>query len=205
MIVCHLIHQISLFHIQSDSLMKAGKRKVILYIAMSLDGYIARNDGDISWLNIVEELGEDYGYAAFIESIDTVILGRKTYEKVLSFGIDFPHKDKQCYVITSDRKPGQENIVFYTGDLSVLLSKLRQEVGKNIFIDGGAQLVNSLMQLDAIDEYIISLIPVLLGKGIQLFQPARSEQRLRLINSVKFRSGLVQLHYLRENHNQESE
>ena len=70
-------------------------RKVILYIAMSLDGYIAKENGDISWLSVVEKQGEDYWYSKFINTIDTVVMGRKTYEKILSFGIEFPHKDKK--------------------------------------------------------------------------------------------------------------
>ncbi len=75
-------------------------RKVILYIASSLDGFIAKENDDISFLSVVEKKGEDYGYHAFIETVDTVIMGRKTYDKVLSFGIDFPHHDKKCYELT---------------------------------------------------------------------------------------------------------
>ena len=78
-------------------------RKVIVYIAQSLDGFIAKPDGDIQWLSIVEKEGEDYGYNAFVESVDTVFMGRKTYEKVLSFGIEFPHKGRKCYVLTSQQ------------------------------------------------------------------------------------------------------
>lgn len=172
-------------------------RKVIVYIAMSIDGYIARPDGDISWLSSVEVPGEDYGYSQFINSVDTVILGRKTYEKVLSFGMPFPHSDKQCYIITHTPKPPEGTIEFYTGDIPVLVGALRSEQGKNIFVDGGAQIVNEFMKHQLVDEFIISIIPVFLGSGIQLFNDGRPEATMKLTNSQSFPSGLVQLHYSR--------
>ncbi len=89
-------------------------RKVILYIAASLDGYIAGPNGNLDFLSIVAQEGQDYGYADFIDSIDTVILGPKTYDKVLSFGIPFPHAGKQTFVITKTARPNINNITFYT-------------------------------------------------------------------------------------------
>src|SRR4051812_24677761 len=99
-------------------LISMEQRLVILYIAMSVDGYIAGENGDISWLSTVEIPGEDYGYGEFIKTVDTVIMGRKTYEKVLSFGIGFPHADKKCYVISRERKGVEENVTFYNGSLA---------------------------------------------------------------------------------------
>ena len=174
-----------------------SNRKVILYIAMSLDGYIARQDGDIGWLSLVEQTGEDYGYNDFIATVDTVILGRKTYDKVLSFGIGFPHADKECYVITRSEIPSKEKITFYNKDLKELVTTLKDKTGKNIFIDGGAEIVNELVKQNLIDEYIISIIPILLGNGIKLFNDSAREQQLQCINVQKFESGLVQLHYER--------
>lgn len=170
-------------------------RKVILYIAMSVDGYIATATGDLSFLDSVQKENEDYGYHRFIETIDTVILGRKTYEKVLDMGYDFPHADKESYIITRTPRPAIGNINFHTGDLSDLVSKLKSKEGKNIFIDGGAEIVNILMKNDLIDEYIISVIPVFLGSGIRLFNDGRPESCLRLVSSVSFEKGLVQSHY----------
>lgn len=170
-------------------------RKVIVYIAMSIDGYIARPDGDISWLSAVEVPGEDYGYSQFINTVDTVILGRKTYEKVLSFGIPFPHSNKQCYIITHIPKPSEGNIEFYTGDIPALVTKLKSGQGKSIFVDGGAQVVNEFMKHNLVDEFIISVIPVFLGSGIPLFHEGRPEATMKLIGSHSFSSGLVQLHY----------
>jgi len=173
------------------------KRKVVLYIAESLDGFIAKEDNDISWLSIVEKPNEDYGYNDFVNTIDTVIMGRKTYEKVLSFGIEFPHKDKKSYVLSRTLEGTNENVEFYNGTINDLIKKLKSEDGKNIFIDGGAEVVREFRNENLIDEYIISIIPVLLGKGIRLFKDANMENKLKLIESKVFDSGLVQLKYER--------
>jgi dihydrofolate reductase len=172
-------------------------RKVILYIAMSLDGYIAKEDGDLGFLSLVEQENQDYGYGKFIQTVDVVLLGRKTYDKVLSFGIEFPHKDKKCYVITRKSRPSKDNIVFYSGNLNQLVEELKKQKGKNIFIDGGAEIVNELMRQNLIDEFIVSIIPVFLGSGISLFNSGRPENKLKLIGSTQFEKGLVQLHYIK--------
>jgi len=172
-------------------------RKVIVYIAMSIDGYIARPDGDLDWLSAVELAGEDYGYSNFIKTVDTVMLGRKTYDKVLSFGIPFPHSDKQCYIITRTPKPTEGNINFYTGDIPALVAQIKKQPGKNIFVDGGAQIVNEFMKHQLVDEFIISIIPVFLGSGISLFNEGRPEMKMKLAGSISFPSGLLQLHYTR--------
>ena len=173
------------------------KRKVVLYIAESLDGFIAKEDNDISWLSIVEKPNEDYGYNDFVNTIDTVIMGRKTYEKVLSFGIEFPHKDKKSYVLSRTLEGTNENVEFYNGNINDLTKMLKSEDGKNIFIDGGAEVVREFRNENLIDEYIISIIPVLLGKGIRLFKDSDMENKLKLIESKVFDSGLVQLRYER--------
>ena len=171
------------------------KREVILYIAMSLDGYIATTDQDISWLSIVECPPEDYGYHDFIKTIDTVIMGRKTYEKVLSFGIDFPHKDKKCYVISRTKTGKDENVEFYQGSLRDLIANIRQTEGKHIFCDGGAEVVFELMKHGLIDRYILSVIPILLGNGVRLFKEGSIRQTLELVNCRSYPTGLVQMEY----------
>lgn len=176
-----------------------SKRKVILYIATSLDGFIAKENGDIGFLSIVEQDKQDYGYGEFIQTVDTVILGRKTYDKVLSFGIEFPHKDKKCFVITRSPRPAIGNIVFYSNSLKDLVDKLKKEEGKSIFVDGGAEIVHELMVHNLIDEFIISIIPVLLGSGIPLFKSGRPENKLKLLHSTNFEKGLIQLHYVKAN------
>ncbi|MDQ4141321.1 MAG: dihydrofolate reductase family protein [Bacteroidota bacterium] len=171
-------------------------RKLILYIATSLDGFIAKPNDDLSFLSIVQKEGEDYGYSNFITTVDTVILGRRTYDWVLKHA-EFPHADKNAYVITRTARPNSGNTVFYTGDLTQLVKKLKGEQGKNIFCDGGAEIVNELLMNDLIDEFIISVIPILVGSGTRLFKEGRPEQKLELVSGKTYDTGLTQLHYKR--------
>ncbi|PSL26606.1 dihydrofolate reductase family protein [Dyadobacter jiangsuensis] len=172
-------------------------RKVFVYIAASLDGYIAKHDDDLTFLSLVEQEGEDYGYAEFIDTIDTVIIGRKTYDKVQAMGIEYLRADKEYHIVTRTPRAQEGNVRFHTGDLKAFIEELKQKEGKHIFVDGGAEVVNQLMQLDLIDEYIVSLIPILLGDGIRLFKDGRPEQNLTFVSSKSFEKGLVQLHYTR--------
>lgn len=172
-----------------------SERKVILYIAMSLDGYIAQADDDLSFLSMVEQEGEDYGYTKFIDTVDAVIVGRRTYDKVLSMGYDFPHSSKDAYIVTRTPRPALGSVKFYTGDLKDLVLRLKKTSGKNIFVDGGAQVVHQLLLDDLIDEFYISIIPILLGDGIPLFQKGRPQTTLTLVSTTSFDKGLVQLHY----------
>ena len=171
------------------------ERKVILYIAASLDGYIASPDDNLDFLSVVEQEGEDYGYTQFTETVDTVIVGRKTYDKVLSMGFDFPHNDKESYIITRTPKRATGKVQFYTEDIKTLILKLKEQEGKNIFVDGGAEVVNLLLRDNLIDEFCISIIPVLLGNGIRLFQDNRPALPLKFVRSETFKSGLVQVWY----------
>jgi dihydrofolate reductase len=169
-------------------------RKIILYIAMSLDGYIAKPNDDLSFLSIVEKEGEDYGYADFVATVDTVLIGRKTYDWVTK-QVEFPHADKTAYIITRTPRPNIGKTVYYRGDLTELIRKLKSEPGKNIFCDGGAEIVNELLKNNLIDELIISVIPILVGEGTRLFKEGRPERTLKLISTKTFESGLVQLRY----------
>lgn len=175
----------------------SNNRQVILYIAMSLDGYIAKPNDDLSFLSIVEKEGEDYGYADFVSTVDTVILGRKTYDWVMKQVGEFPHADKNAYIITRTARPTIGKTVFYTGDLTNLVIKLKSENGKNIFCDGGAEIVNELLKKDLLNEIIISVIPILVGNGTRLFKDGRPEQKLQLVNVKTFDTGLTQIHYKR--------
>jgi dihydrofolate reductase len=172
-------------------------RKVILYIAMSVDGHIAQPQDDLGFLSMVEQDGEDYGYEAFVQSVDTVIMGRRTYDKVLSMGVPHPHADKALYVVTRTPRPASGNVTFHTGDVPALIRQLQAMPGQHIYCDGGAQLANELLRHDLIDELVLSVIPVLTGSGLSLFSDGRPEQRLRLISAKAFPKGLVQLHYSR--------
>ena len=174
-------------------------RKLSLFIATSLDGYIAKPNDDLSFLKLVEKEGEDYGYAAFTDTIDTILLGRKTYDYVIREvgSSHYDNGDKNVFVITRTERPGAGKTTFYTGNLAELVQGLKSGSGKNIYCDGGAEIVNELLKSDLVDEMIISIVPVLVGNGTRLFQDGRPEQLLELVHSKAFDTGLVQLHYKR--------
>ncbi len=175
-------------------------RTLILYIATSLDGYIAKPDDDLSFLKLVEKEGEDYGYAEFTANVDTIILGRKTYDWVAKeMGPSYyDNGNRNVYVITRTERPDMGKTTFYTENLTELVQRLKNENGKSIYCDGGAEIVNELLKSDQIDELIISVIPVLVGNGTRLFKDGRPEQQLELVNVKTFDTGLIQLHYKRK-------
>ena len=175
-------------------------RKLSLFIAASLDGYIAKPNDDLSFLKLVEKEGEDYGYAKFTDTIDTLIIGRKTYDYVLK-EVGPSHYDngqRDVYVITRTQRPSVGRTTFYSGSLTELVERLKSENGKNIYCDGGAEVINELLKHDLVDEFIISVIPVLLGNGTRLFKDGRPEQTLEFITAKTFDTGLTQLHYKRK-------
>lgn len=175
-------------------------RKLTIFIATSLDGYIAKPNDDLNFLKLVEKEGEDYGYKEFTETIDTIILGRRTYDWVLK-EIGSSHYDngqRDVYVITRTERPSSGRTTFYTGNLTELVQQLKSENGKNIYCDGGAEIINELLKNDLIDEFIISVIPVLVGNGIRLFKDGRPEQQLELVSAKSYDTGLTQLHYKRK-------
>lgn len=175
-------------------------RKLAIFIATSLDGYIAKPNDDLSFLRSVEKEGEDYGYSEFAATVDTIILGRKTYDWVLK-EIGPSHYDsgeKELYIITRTERPSVGKTKFHTGNPSDLVQKLKNKKGKNIYCDGGAEIINELLKSDLIDEFIISVIPVLVGNGTRLFKDGRPELQLELVSVKTFDTGLTQLHYTRK-------
>ncbi len=162
--------------------------KIIVYIATSLDGYIAREDGSIDWL---PESAES-GYDAFYKSIDTVIMGKTTYDQVLTFG-EYPYKDKKSYVFTTTNQKKNENVEFVS-DVNKFVKDRFNGMGKNIWLVGGAQIITSFLKQKAVDEIIVTIIPVILGKGLSLFKNTESEIKLELIKTKKY-AQLVDLHY----------
>ena len=173
------------------------KNTVVVYIAMSVDGYIATNDDDISFLDSVAVEGEDYGYTAFMEIVSTVILGNTTYQKVASMGIEFPYPlEKQVYVLSSQNKGTKKNITYWNESLSSLMQHIKSEQLEGIiFVDGGSAVVRSFFEEGFVDKIIISIIPTLLGDGKKLFQSGIPASKLRLVQSKSFPSGLVQVEY----------
>lgn len=167
---------------------------------MSLDGFLATKDDDLSWLSIVDKEGEDYGYSAFNETIDSYIVGSKTYEKVLSMteGTFPPASQHDCYVITRQEKESENGVTFYNQGVEKLIKELKSEEGKNIFCDGGAMVVQMLMDKNLIDEYRISVIPIILGDGKRLFRGETPRINLEAVSSKQYESGLTHLHYKRK-------
>jgi dihydrofolate reductase len=166
-------------------------RKIVLFIASSLDGYIARTSGDIDWLFT----DQDYGYSEFFASVDTVIMGRKTYEQVLTFG-EYPYKGMKSYVFTKNPLfQADNNVELVTEDTKKFVDDLRQADGKNIFFVGGAQLIFDFMNKNLVDELILSIHPIVLGEGIPLFVNQTNPHSLRLTKCQTYSSGLVQLSY----------
>ncbi|MCJ0743701.1 dihydrofolate reductase family protein [Pedobacter montanisoli] len=172
-------------------------RALKIFIATSLDGYIAKPNDDLGFLKLVEKEGEDYGYKNFTDTIDTLIIGRKTYDWVLN-EIGAAHYDngnRTVYVITRTERPSSGKVIFYNGNINDLVQKLKAQPGKDIYCDGGAEIITELLRYNLIDEFIISVVPILLGGGVRLFKDGRPEQELELIGEQSFDTGLVQLHY----------
>jgi dihydrofolate reductase len=169
-------------------------RKCILYIACSLDGYIAAPGDNLDFLDKPEHGDNDYGYAEFTAGVDTMILGRKTFDWVLSKLPDWPHKE-YTYVWTRTPKAAHDNVEYFSGELADLIHRLKNEKGKNIFINGGSEVVHELLKRGLIDEIIISYMPVLLGEGTPLFRSGRPEQWLELVSAKTYSSGVLQVHY----------
>ncbi len=162
--------------------------KIIVYIASSLDGYIARENGDIDWLPKPSESG----YNAFYKSVDTVIMGKTTYDQVLTFG-EYPYKDKKSFVFTSKNQSRDENAEFIS-DIEKFVKDGFPNAGENIWLVGGSQIISSFLKQGVVDEIIITVIPVLLGKGIPLFKNIENETKLEFIKTEKH-GQLVDLYY----------
>jgi dihydrofolate reductase len=166
-------------------------RKIILYIATSLDNYIARKNGSVDWLFH----DQDYGYKEFYNSIDTIIMGNNIYTQILEFG-DFPYKEKTNFVFTRNKTLLKtKDVRFISQNIKSFLIKLKEIKGKNIWLVGGSQINTLLLNNSLIDEMIIFIHPIVLGEGIPLFSEKYNQNKLKLIETKEFSSGLVQLSY----------
>lgn len=172
-------------------------RKVTLFIAMSLDGYIADKDGGVDWLNGQEEDGENMDtYSEFIKTIDTIIMGWNTYHQLTSelSPEEWVYPEQVSFVSTHREIPSTERIRFTSESPCDLVKRLREEEGNGIWICGGASIVRQLMETDLIDTLHISVIPTLLGDGVRLFGPLEKEQKLRLVKTQSY-NGITDLVY----------
>lgn len=172
-------------------------RKTILFIAMSLDGYIADYKGQVDWL-----AGENPGmndmqsYDEFIKGIDTVIMGWNTYHQIHTelSGDQWPYESLMSYIVTHRSIENRDNIHFVQGNLVDFMTHLKKEEGKDIWICGGGQIVNQCLQSHLIDRIHISVIPTILGNGIRLFQTQQDEIKLKLIDTLSY-NGIIDLIY----------
>ena len=191
--------------------------EVILYVAASVDGYIARPDGSVDWLDDLPQPGaelepgsklepaggqvedEDYGYGEFIAGVGVVLMGRVTYEQILSFGVDYPYPGTSGYVFSRNRAGEQDdNVRFVAGDdISGLVARLKVEQDKNLWLVGGGQLVREFLRLDLIDRIELFILPVILGEGIPLFPPATPQRDLTLTDCRAYATGMARLTYRR--------
>lgn len=169
------------------------KRKVILHISQSLDGFIADSKGNVDWiLGNNENYDSDYGYETFIKDVDTVILGATTYRQIINeLSPDkWVYENLQSYVLTSENLENTPNTKFVNTHVKRLISELQKTDGKNIWICGGASLVNQCVKEDLIEEYQITTVPVILGSGIRLFEENNKRIRLKL-KETKEENGLI--------------
>jgi len=172
-------------------------RKIKLFIA-SLDGYIATEDGSIDWLYT----DSDYGYTQFYNSVDTILMGRKTYDKIIELAAEYPHKDKKNYVFSQKKSAGKRkgkekdhNVEIIADIIDFVKIQLLQSQGKVIWLMGGADIISIFLNAGMLDEIILSIHPIVLGKGIPLFINLQRQMNLKLVKSIPYESGLVQLHY----------
>jgi dihydrofolate reductase len=168
-----------------------------VYIATSLDGFIARPDGAIDWLTPMMQPGEDYGYKRFFGAIDAIVFGRKTYETALGFG-EWPYAGKRCVVLTHRALAPRHDEERYEGSLAALVEQLGAAGVRRIYVDGG-EVIRQFLAAGLIDDLTLSVVPVLLGDGIPLFRGGE-ERWLQLVESRAFSTGLVQLEYRTKAH-----
>jgi len=176
-------------------------RKIIVHIATSADGFIARKDGGIDWLDRPAPKGVDYGLAAFYKSIDAILYGRKTYDVAVKFveqGMAIPTDARvRNYVFSRRRSPKKilPGFEFVKEPIKKFTKRLRAQKGKKIWMMGGGGLIASFLDAGEIDEFVISVIPVFIGEGIPLIAPGRRTLPLKLLSTKKHPDGVVSLHY----------
>ncbi len=173
-------------------------KKIILYIAASLDGKIAESDGGTEWLSdypITEEM--NYGYREFFASIDTILMGGRSWREMSNMDAMGAYADKAVYVVSHHDWGEKGNIRFITENIIEHISALRNEQGKDIWLFGGGELISMLLDANLVDEIQISYIPVILGKGISLFPLQSSRSQWVLKSNVSHANGILSVHYMK--------
>ncbi|MGO9084839.1 MAG: dihydrofolate reductase family protein [Candidatus Sulfotelmatobacter sp.] len=172
-------------------------RKVIVYIATSADGYVARPDGDVGWLDRPSPKG-NYGMGEFFKTIDTILWGRKTYQKGIEMGMKasgFGRGIRNYVFSRHPQKSPSPAFEFLNEPVRPFMQHLRAQPGKNIWMMGGAEIIGAFLDDGEIDEFSIHVIPVMIGQGIPLVQPRHRLIPLKLLSTRKFPDGVVHLNY----------
>lgn len=173
--------------------------KTVLYIAISLDGFIARPDGSLDWLTSFppSETGGDYGYSELLNSIGTTIMGRKTYDEIIGFGVDWPYPNLNSFVVTTnkDLKIQSPSTYTLTENLTDFVGDLKTKTEKDIWLIGGGQLITTFINEGLLDRMIITVIPKIIGEGLPLFAHKPKESNWKLIEAKSFDTGVVNLTY----------
>lgn len=174
------------------------ERKIKLYIAISLNGKITEEDGSVSWLeSIPQPKDADYGYADFYENVDTTIEGNKTYQQIMSWGIEFPYEGKKNYVFTKNKNlKNTEFVTFISENHIEFVQKLKKDKGDAIWLIGGGTINTLLLNENLIDEIIIFTMPIILTQGIDLFEKLPKKTHLELVISKNYDTGVVENQYL---------
>lgn len=171
--------------------------EIVYYVAMSLDGFIATLDGGIDWLPRLDPEGEDFGYRAFYDSVDGLIMGRRTYDKVRRHAA-WPYPRKPCWVFTHRPLEGEPPEVIETSQpLTALIAEMERYKLKRIFLVGGGQLASQFQRQGLIAEYDIGLVPAILGSGVPLFAGPGEFEKLMLLDTRSFATGEVLMRYRR--------
>lgn len=172
----------------------ACKRKIIVYVATSADGFIARPDGSVDWLERPRPKG-NYGMDIFYRSIDTCVLGRKTYDLSVRFGMSEGYAGKKNYVFSRTlKKAASPKVIIVNEGVAGFAERLRAKRGKDIWLVGGAELIATFLDSEQVDEFIIHVIPKMIGEGVPLVAPRHRDLPLKLLASKTF-PDVVRLHY----------
>jgi dihydrofolate reductase len=173
-----------------------SQRKIIVNIATSADGYVARPDGDLDWLTGRPAPKGFYGLPEFERSIDAKILGRKTFDRSRQLGARFG-TGAVHYVFSRQQPPAPvpPGVHFVTGSIGAFAARLRAQSGKNVWMMGGGEIIGSFLDADAIDEFIITVVPTFIGEGLPLLARRHRTVSLHLLGAQPFPDGVVQLHY----------
>lgn len=169
------------------------QRNIILYIATSIDGYIANEDDTLEWLESTEVEG-DSGYNSLLERIDTVIMGKGTYDVIRGFDMDYPYRDYKNYVFSKSVSGSDEYASFINEEVKTFINNLKQQPGKDIWLIGGGKIASEFFKENLIDEFQLAIAPIILGKGISLYNGDDFTQKYTLTKTEKL-GQLAMLHY----------